>query len=321
LNRELGVFVGNILKDFAISKQVDYLRAWMLSKSKTAYTQAKDNVRDCAANPNLDSDVFGCGWEPRPIWRTCYIGAGGKKNSTILLTDPSVFSVGVSREFCFPLGMKFLRKTVLALLLTVPLCGLAAPAQTKIGTVDLRKLFDGYWKTKQAQASLNARKAELDADDKTMREGLKKGSDEYQKLLEQANDQAISSEERDRRKQAAADKLKQLQESKNALDTFERQAQVTLSEQGQRMRENLLADIKAAIATQARAAGYSLVIDAAAETANATTAVVYTSGENDLTAAVLKQLNAGAPISTAVPAVTTPSALFSNTNSPSVNLR
>jgi Skp family chaperone for outer membrane proteins len=224
--------------------------------------------------------------------------------------------------------MKFLRRIVLTLSL-LALLAVPASAQTrsnpappdKIGTVDLRKLFDGYWKTKQAQATLNARKAELDADDKTMREGMKKGSDEYQKLLEQANDQAISGEERDRRKQAAAEKLKQLQESKNALDTFERQAQVTLSEQGQRMRENILSEIKAAVAAQARTAGYQLVIDAAAETANATTAVVYTSGENDLTANVLKQLNAGAPISATTPAVTTPSSLFSNTNSPSVNLR
>jgi outer membrane protein len=218
--------------------------------------------------------------------------------------------------------MKFLGTTILTLSFLALLSAAPASAQTaKIATVDLRKLFDGYWKTKQAQAALNTRKAELDADDKTMRENLKKGSDEYQKLLEQANDQAISSEERDRRKQVAADKYKLLLESKNALDNFERQAQVTLSDQGQRMRENILTEIKAAVATQAQAGGYSLVIDAAAETANATTAVVYTSGQNDLTAAVLKQLNTGAPIGTTAPAPTTTSALFNNSNSPSINLR
>ena len=86
--------------------------------------------------------------------------------------------------------------------------------------MDLRKLFDGYWKTKQAQMALNDRKAQLDKDDKSMRDDLKKGSDEYQKLLEQANDQAISADERDQRKQAAADKLKQLQESKTAMDAI-----------------------------------------------------------------------------------------------------
>ena len=210
--------------------------------------------------------------------------------------------------------MKLLRTTVLTLSLVL-LCGMPAAAQTKIGTVDLRKLFDGFWKTKQAQVQLNAHKAELDLDDKTQREALKKGSDEYQKLLEQANDPAIATEERDRRKQAAADKLKQLQEAKTSLDTFERQAQITLSEQGQRMREKILAEIKSVVATQARSAGYFLVIDAAAETANATTAVIYTSGENDLTAAVLKQLNVNAPISIqSAPAATSPSLLLSDTN-------
>jgi Skp family chaperone for outer membrane proteins len=220
--------------------------------------------------------------------------------------------------------MKFLRTTIstfllLAFLGTPALAQTSVPTQTKIGTVDLRKLFDGYWKTKQAQVGLNDRKTKFDKDDKDMREDLKKGSDEYQKLLEQSYDQdpAISTSERDRRKQAAADKLKQLQESKNAIDVFDRQAQVSLSEQGQRMRENILTDIKAAVSAQAKAAGYSLVIDAAAETANATTAVIYSSGENDLTPAVLKQLNVNAPISTlSAPVATSPSLLLSGTNKP-----
>ena len=212
--------------------------------------------------------------------------------------------------------MKFLRTTVLIVTLLAFL-SVPALAQTKIGTVDLRKLFDGYWKTKQAQVALNDRKAQLDKDDRGLRDDLKKGGDDYQKLLEQANDQAISNEERDRRKTTAADKLKALQDSKNAIDTFERQAQVTLSEQGQRMRENILTEIKAAVATQAKAAGYTMVIDAAAETANATTAVVYNNGANDLTDAVLKQLNAGAPISAlSAPVAPSPSSLLYGTNKP-----
>ena len=226
------------------------------------------------------------------------------------------FSVGDACGICFPIPMKFLRTTVLTIALLVFL-SVPALAQTKIGTVDLRKLFDGYWKTKQAQAALNDRKSQLDKDDRGMRDDLKKGSDEYQKLLDDANDQAISADERDRRKAAAADKLKALQDSKNAIDTFERQAQVTLSEQGQRMRENILSEIKTAVATEARAGSYSLVIDAAAETANATTAVVFSNGQNDLTDAVLKQLNAGAPLNTlSTPVAPSPSSLLYGTNQP-----
>lgn len=195
--------------------------------------------------------------------------------------------------------------------------GSSALAQPKIATVDLRKLFDNYYKTKLAQAAIQERAAQLDKDDKSMKDDLKKGSEDYQALQQQANDQALSADERDRRKQSAADKLKELQSSKAAIDQFERQAQTTLGEQRQRMRESILTEIKAAVATKAKAGGFNLVFDAASETVNGTMTLVYTSGENDLTEAILSQLNAGAPIDVTKPAATTaPPRLTNSLGSP-----
>ncbi len=192
-----------------------------------------------------------------------------------------------------------------------------ALAQTgKIGTVDMRKLFDGYWKTKQAEAALNDRKAELDKEDHGFIDDLKKSKDEYQKLLDGANDQAISADERDKRKQAAADKYGQITDSETTITQFERQAQATLAEQSQRMRANILNEIKTAVAAKTKAAGYAMVFDIASETVNQTPIILYSSGENDLTAAVLAQLNAGAPIDLAKPAVTTMPSVKIGTNSP-----
>jgi outer membrane protein len=194
--------------------------------------------------------------------------------------------------------------------------GGSALAQTKIATVDLRKLFDNYYKTKLAQAAIQERASQLDKDDKSMKDDFKKATDEYQKLLEQANDQALSADERDRRKQSADDKLKLLQANKAAVDQFERQAQTTLGEQRQRMRDNILVEIKAAVTTKAKAAGDTLVVDTAAETVNGTMAVVYSTGENDLTDAILAQLNAGAPIDLTKPDTTTHLSLTNAPGSP-----
>jgi outer membrane protein len=194
--------------------------------------------------------------------------------------------------------------------------GGSALAQTKIATVDLKKLFDNYYKTKLAQAAIQERASQLDKDDKSMKDELKKGSDDYQKLVQQANDQALSADERDRRKQAADDKLKLLQENKTAIDQFERQAQTTLSEQRQRMRDNILVEIKAAVATKSKAVNATLVFDTAAETVNGTMAIVYSTGDNDLTDAVLAQLNAGAPIDLTKPDATTPPSLTNAPGSP-----
>jgi hypothetical protein len=63
--------------------------------------------------------------------------------------------------------MKNLRITFL----TVALLGamtLAATAQTKIATVDMKKLFNGYWKTQQAQTALENRKLDLRKEIKDM---------------------------------------------------------------------------------------------------------------------------------------------------------
>jgi outer membrane protein len=201
--------------------------------------------------------------------------------------------------------MKLLRTTLPAILLLTILSG-SALAQTKIATVDLKKLFDNYYKTKLAQAAIQESAAQLDKDDKGMKDDFKKGNDDYQQLSEQANDQTLSADERARRKQAADDKAKQLQASKATIDQFDRQAQVTLGEKRQRMRDNILTEIKTAIASKAKAGGYSIVFDSAAETVNGTLTMVYNSGDNDLTDDVLAQLNAGAPIDVTKPAVTDP---------------
>jgi outer membrane protein len=209
--------------------------------------------------------------------------------------------------------MRNLFKIVLPVFLLLAFLGGTALAQTKIATVDLNKLFDNYYKTKLAQAAIQERAAELEKDDKSMKDALKNGEDDYKTLLEQASDQAVSPEERARRQQAAADKLKQLQSQKAALDTYERQAQTNISDQRQRMIKSSLEEIKAAVGNKAKADGYTVVLDTSTKTLNLGTGsielpseVVYSNGDNDLTATILAQLNAGAPIDTTKPATTAP---------------
>jgi len=173
----------------------------------------------------------------------------------------------------------------------------AAPAfaQSRIATVDLSQLFDNYWKTKEAEAALKKRASELEQDHKNMMDELRKHSEEYQKLLASASDQAVSEEERERRKQSAEAKLKQMRDLQDSIAQFERQARATIEEQRNRMRNNLLGEIRTAVQSRARIAGYTLVIDVSARSAQNTPIVLYNSGDNDITQAVLEQLNLNAP--------------------------
>lgn len=166
-----------------------------------------------------------------------------------------------------------------------------AQAESKVATIDMKKLFNGYYKTKLAQSSLENRKVELRKEIKEMADNLEKSQAAYKQLLDQSTDPAVSAEEREKRKQAAADKAKEIASSRGAIEQFQRQAESQLADQSQRMSVNLVNEIQKAVSDKAKAGGYSMVLNSAS---NET--VVYSSNENDLTAAVLAQINAGAPV-------------------------
>ncbi|MEY2466321.1 MAG: outer membrane protein [Verrucomicrobiota bacterium] len=195
--------------------------------------------------------------------------------------------------------MKLILKRFVPVLVLLGLFSTSALAQTRIATVDLRKLFENYYKTKIADTALKDRAAEMDKSHVELLDGWKKAKDEYQKLLASANDQAVSSEEKDKRKKAAEDKLKEIKDTEDNITQFERQARTTLDEQRRRMRDNILVEINAVLKAKAKTGGYTMVIDTAAQTANETPVVLYSvPGDNDLTEFLLSQLNAGAPVET-----------------------
>ena len=187
---------------------------------------------------------------------------------------------------------------MLPALLLVSLLSAPAWGQGRIATVDLRKVFDNYWKTKQADVALKDRAADIEKEHKSMLDDWKKAKDDYQTLLTEANNQTLSLEERDKRKKSAEDKFKQIKDSEDAITQYERQARTTLDEQKKRMRDSILEEIRTTVNGKAKAAGYALVFDTVAESANNTPVVLYSNNENDITEAVLSQLNAGAPAET-----------------------
>jgi len=178
---------------------------------------------------------------------------------------------------------------------------LSTRAEVKIGSIDLKKVFDGYWKTKQADALLKESAADLDKARKGMVEDFQKASDEYKRLIEGANDQAISGEERDKRKGAAEKKLLEIKEIEQSITLFDRNSRDNLATRQRRMRDKILDEIKELIASKARTGGFSMIIDTAAETPNQTPVLLFTNGQNDLTEEVLTQLNSTAPTGALTP--------------------
>jgi len=173
----------------------------------------------------------------------------------------------------------------------------SAYADYRIATVDLGRVFTNYWKTKQAQAAIDEHRTDIEKTGKDMMTTFTKAKEDYQKMLDSMNDPAVSAQERDKRKKAADDKLKDLKDQDDALAQFDRASRASLEEQLKRTRDNIVADIRIAVTAKAKLDGYTLVIDTAAQTINNTPVILYSvPGDNDITEAVIKQINMGAPM-------------------------
>ena len=187
-------------------------------------------------------------------------------------------------------------RTFLALTIAFFFTAHSQAETNKIGIIDMQRVWDKYYKTKQAQAQVDDQTADFEKRKKGMLDDYQKANRDYKKLMESTQDQAVSVEERDRRKSAAEKKLLEIREIEQDASLFQRTTDEQLKMQARRMTENILRDIRDLVEAKAKAGGYTLVIDVAAKSAVGTPIVLYTNGQNDMTQEVLLQLNSTAPV-------------------------
>ena len=159
----------------------------------------------------------------------------------------------------------------------------------------MAKVFSDYYKTKLADAAIKEEINGLEKDRKAYIEELQKAGDDYKKAIDEANNQAVSAEEREKRKKGLETKLKELKDGDETLKQFVSRSDAQLEQQMRRMMEEVITEIKVAVAAKGKAGGYTFVVDASAKSLSNAEVFLYNSGDADLTAAVIEQLNAAAP--------------------------
>lgn len=170
-----------------------------------------------------------------------------------------------------------------------------AQAPARLAVIDLKRVFDSYWKTKQADANLKERARQLELTRQRMNEDFKKSAKDYRVLLDAANDPVLSATERAKRKQTAEQRLTELRELEQSADQFDAQSRRTLDEQQRLAREAILREIRDKVTVKARQRGYTMVLDTAAETVNQTPVMIFNNGDNDITSEIMAELNANPP--------------------------
>jgi len=189
---------------------------------------------------------------------------------------------------------KLVPSSLLVLILLASSSG-AFAADFKIATVDLRKVFDNYYKTVQANIISSNSLLEVRKQLNDMYAARNKRGSEYQTAIGNANDQAISADERAKFKKTADDIALDLQIQEETITNFVYRTETKRRDDMVQHVHDLTTEILDVMKAMAKKQGYTMVLDRTAETVTGNPLVLYTSGENDLTDALLKELNSTAP--------------------------
>lgn len=181
------------------------------------------------------------------------------------------------------------------LFLALLIAASGAQAQSSIATIDLKKVFNGYWKRIQADTNLQNKGKGFDDELQKMTAEYRDLGGTLNKLDEAIKEPLISAAEKEKRGKAFNAQALKVKELEQSIKQYQQRAGVTLDELRHQSRENILMEIQDFVRRKAIEKRVFMVLDTAAETINQTPAVLYTDGSNDWTDEILKALNELAP--------------------------
>ncbi|MDR0902535.1 MAG: OmpH family outer membrane protein [Opitutaceae bacterium] len=170
---------------------------------------------------------------------------------------------------------------------------LFAPAQTlKVGTIDMNKALDGYWKTQEEQAVVKGyEQRATEGTERIMNEG-RASVDKYREALDQANNTILTEEARKAAAQQAQVLLQEVQKKEQEIQAFRNQAVQTIQQQVATSRRALLEKITEVASAIAKKKGITLLVE---KSNAAVITVVYADPGFDITDEVVIELNKDRP--------------------------
>jgi outer membrane protein len=190
-----------------------------------------------------------------------------------------------------------MKKIVLSFILIVSqaLIFNQASAEYSIITLDVSRLYEGYYKTKEATDKLQGR---YDTAQAQLDEMMASGDVEvkaYQTMLEQTQNPALSDSARKDAEDDANLQMEKIRSLQQDVQTFQKSTQNQLAQQQATQRQFMLEEIKTVILEIAQDRKADLVFDISTGINVGLPSVIYANPAWDSTEDVLEMLNADAP--------------------------
>ena len=188
--------------------------------------------------------------------------------------------------------MEFLMHRYIFIILFIFL-SITSSVCAKTGFVNLRELFEGFYKTELAQDQINQQIEEVSFERELRLEDISQIREEIENLRSESRDEKLSEEARKNKRLQLEDRLIEMQEVQKQLRDFETLRKKQIDEQNKRMQKGLLDEIQAEIIKYGDENGYDVIIDRSAKSSLGTEIVLFVGLRSDVTAFILERLNKG----------------------------
>ena len=187
-----------------------------------------------------------------------------------------------------------MKKTaILTLVLTA--FGFSAATATaqglKVGTVDMKKVFESYYKTKDAESKINEARNNAKKELEDRLDIQKKSMEEVQKMNQDIESSALSKETKESKSKARDEKIADLRTMDRENNEFRQNREKQLQEQSVRMRAGIVDEINKVVTDKVKAESFDLVFDKSGPSLNGVPIVLYSKDSYEFTTDVVSALN------------------------------
>lgn len=171
----------------------------------------------------------------------------------------------------------------------------SAQTQMKIGIVDMKRVFQEYYKTKEAEKKVNEDKSKAKKDIDTRRAAMQELVTKWDNASKIVADK-LANPDLKSQKQVEAQKLaSEIKALEREVDEFVRRREQQLQEQVMRMRKGLLEDIQQHVEEKSKLDNYDLVFDKSGVSPSGVKFLLHSKDAVDFSNEVLAVLNKNAP--------------------------
>ena len=187
---------------------------------------------------------------------------------------------------------------LLSLILSLAFAGTAC-AELKIGTVDMKKIFESFWRTKEAETQMSETRAKLKRDIDERMEKRKELQDAIEKLNDEVKKPELAQATVAKKTKERDDKIGEWQTMMRELQQYQAEKEKQLADQTLRIRNGIVDEILKIVNEKTASENYDLVFDTSGNSINNVPVVISAKPSYDFTKEIVEKLNATRPKSSA----------------------